>query len=231
MNPAVSAIIPAAGSGRRFGPKTPKLFFRVEGRPVLFYTLKNLSQAYAFREIFVAASPDSFKEIEKIARSLKLRSLRLVRGGATRAESVKNALVQVSAVSEWVLVHDAARPLVSRRIVLNALQAAKKTGGAVSAIPATATVKRVNPRGFITGTEDRRTLYLAQTPQVFKREQLLQRYRKLGKKALSLTDEAAFFDGTAVKVAAAEGSVSNLKITTPEDIELFRFYLKHGKKG
>ncbi len=228
MSP-VSAIVPAAGSGRRFGSRTPKLFFKIEGNPILFYTLKNLSGAYPFKEIFVASSPSYFKEIEKIGRALGLRSLRLVSGGATRAESVHNALLKIS--SDRVLVHDAARPLVTRAIVSRALKVARVSGGAVSAIPATATVKRVGPGGVIFRTEDRKTLYLAQTPQVFKKEDLLGRYRQLGKKAFKLTDEASFFDGTDTKVRVAEGSVSNLKITTLEDIELFRFYLKRGKRG
>ena len=231
MNGAVSAIVPAAGHGRRFGAKTSKIFFRAEGKPLLFYTLKNISNAYAFKEIIVAAHPADFEVIEKMARSLNLKSFRVLRGGATRAESVWRALLEVSSSSEWVLVHDAARPLVDRGVVLRTLETAKKFGGAVAALPATATVKRVDAHGVITGTEDRKGLYLAQTPQVFKRKKLLERYKKLGKKAFRLTDEASFFDQTGTKVGVALGSVSNFKVTTPEDRELFRFYLKHGKRG
>ena len=222
----ISAILPAAGSSRRFGLKKSKLFFKVDGKPILFYTLKNISRAYRFREILIASHPDNFKEIQKIASALGLRSIVLVPGGATRAESVRNALSRVSAKSDWVLVHDAARPLVSRRIILDALKSAKKTGGAITAIPVTATVKRAGPDKVITKTEDRAALYLAQTPQVFKKEKLLGRYKALGNKAMKLTDEASFFDGSGMKVMIAPGEESNLKITTFEDIELFRFYLK-----
>ena len=224
----VSAIVPAAGRGRRFGSKTSKLFFNVDRKPIFFYTLRNLSASYRFDEILIAAHPDDFARIKKIITALKLHHARLVTGGETRAESVRNALHEASDAAEWVVVHDAARPLVSRPIVERALAAAQKTGGAISAYPVTATVKRVAGE-IIAGTEDRRTLYLAQTPQVFRKEKLLERYRKLGKKALSLTDEASFFDGTGTRVAVALGAVSNLKITTPEDVDLFRFYLKHGR--
>ncbi len=225
----VTAILPAAGKGRRFGTKTSKLFFKIGGKPVLYYTLKNLSRAYPFAEILVAADPDSFREIARIAVPLKIKNFKIIAGGATRAESVLNALKQASDSSEWALVHDAARPLVTGKIVKDVLRAAQKTGGAITAVPATATVKRVGKSG-ITGTEDRQSLFLAQTPQVFKRKALLERYRALGKKALSLTDEASFFDGTALRVQIAEGAVSNLKITTPEDAQLFRFYLQNRRR-
>ena len=109
MNGAVSAIVPAAGHGRRFGAKTSKIFFRAEGKPLLFYTLRNISSAYAFKEIVVAAHPADFKVVEKMARFLNLKSFRVVGGGATRAESVWNALLEVSGSSEWVLVHEIGR--------------------------------------------------------------------------------------------------------------------------
>ena len=222
----VAAIIPAAGKGRRFGLGIPKLFMKVEGRPVLFYTLKNLCRAYSFKQIFIAADPVHFEAIQKIVRLLNLRNVQLVRGGSTRAQSVKNALLQVSGGVEWILVHDAARPMVSKRIIRSTIAMAQGAGGAIAAIPVTATVKRVNSRGIILKTEDRRKLYLAQTPQVFHREKLLQRYKKLGSRAFTLTDEASFFDGTAAGVRMVPGAVENIKITTTEDINVLRYYLK-----
>lgn len=227
---SVSAIVPAAGKGRRFGSKTPKLFAEVEGKPVLFYTLKNLAAAYPFKQILVATDPSHFARIGAILKSLKLRNAYLVRGGATRAESVGNALAHASCC-EWAVVHDAARPLVSKKIVRSALAAAQKSGGAVVAVPATSTVKRADARGRVLRTEDRSSLYLAQTPQVFRTRSLLDRYRALGRRASSLTDEASFFDGTAVRVAISPGAASNLKVTTPEDLDLVRFYLQKRPRG
>ena len=227
----VSAIIPAAGKSRRFDSKTPKLFVKVGGKPVLFYTLKNISGAFSFLEIIIASDPFHFKTIEKIISSSGIKNARLVRGGATRAESVRNGLLSCSEKTDWVLVHDAARPLVSREVVRRALKAAQGAEGAVSALPATATVKRVKTGGAISGTEDRNTLWLAQTPQIFKKKALIGRYKKLGRKSSALTDEAAFFDGTGANVRVALGAANNFKITTPEDIELFRFYLSRTKRG
>ncbi len=224
---SVAAIVPAAGKGRRFGP-LPKLFVKVGGRPVLYYTLKNLSRAYPFHCIVIASDPAYFKLIDKIARSLGLANARIVKGGETRAESVRNALL-AAAGADWALVHDAARPMVTPNIVRGAIAVARKRGGAVAALPATATVKRAGAGGKIIGTEDRESLYLAQTPQVFRRETLLDRYKKLKRKAFLLTDEAAFFDGTNTGVWLAPGSPQNLKITTAEDLDIFKFYLKRAQ--
>lgn len=223
--PVISAIIPAAGKGKRFGSGTPKLFVSAGGKPILYHTLKNIADSWPFAEVIIASDPLYFRPVQKIIRSLGLTNARVVKGGLTRAESVRNALSRVSETSDWVLIHDAARPLVSRRIVRGVVAEALKQGAAIAALPATATVKRV-ARHRIRGTEDRRFLYLAQTPQLFKKQQLLTRYERLGSKAFNLTDEASFFDGTRIKVSVAPGAVSNLKITTREDLELFKFYLK-----
>ncbi len=228
---SVTAIVPAAGKGRRFG-RRPKLFVNVDGRPLLYYTLKNLCGAYPFESVIIATDLAYFERVGKIALALGLKNVHLVKGGATRAESVKNALL-AAGHSEWALVHDAARPLVSRRIVRGAIDVARKRGGAVVSIPATSTVKRVGAGGKVMRTEDRESLYLAQTPQVFRRKKLLERYKKLGTRALRLTDEASFFDGVGQGGWVVPGSSRNLKVTTAEDLDIFKFYLKRteNKRG
>jgi 2-C-methyl-D-erythritol 4-phosphate cytidylyltransferase len=140
---------------------------------------------------------------------------------------VRRGLRALSKDSEWVLVHDAARPLVSRAVVRRTLKAARSSGVALCALPVTATVKRLySERPVVRGTEDRRVFYLAQTPQVFRRSLLLSRYRALGRRALSATDEAALFDRSRVRVRVAAGETRNIKVTTREDLKLIKFYLK-----
>lgn len=224
---SVAAIVPAAGKGRRFGSR-PKLFVNVAGRPLLYYTLKNLCGAYPFDSIIIATEPKHFARVINITRSLGLKNVHLVKGGGTRAESVKNALLAAGR-SEWALVHDAARPMVTRRIIRGALAVARRKGGAVVSVPATSTVKRIAQGGRVLGTEDRESLYLAQTPQVFRRKKLLERYEKLGARACRLTDEAAFFDGVARGAWVAPGSPNNIKITTAEDLDIFKLYLKKSR--
>ena len=223
----VAALVPAAGRGRRLGNKTPKPFIKILGKPLLVYTLENLNKAGPFHEIIVAVEKGRVRSTEALLKRWGLGSARVVAGGSTRAESVRQAVFSVSDDCELVLVHDAARPAVSARCVRGVIQAAKKSGAAVCALPATATVKLGGPRfGKVFRTLDRRRIYLAQTPQVFGRKKLLERYRLLGKKALTATDEAALFDGSGAAALLVPGEAGNLKITTAEDLRLFRFYLR-----
>jgi len=226
----VAAVIAAAGKGKRLKTKVPKSFLPVSGKPILAWTLLNLARAYGFEEIIVTAGRAELGRMRDLAKRQGLRRVRVVAGGKTRALSVKNGVASVSPACDWVLVHDAARPLVSARLVKAILEAAKKSGAAICALRATVTIKKTDIRGkAVLGTEDRRRIFLAQTPQVFKKELLLQRYAALGRKISSLTDEASFFDGTHVVVQVVPGETRNIKITTPEDLDLFKYYLKKSK--
>ena len=221
----VAAIVAAAGAGKRLKAGKPKPFIRVMGKPLLAHTLSHLERSFRFSEILVAVHPRRIREAEALARRYSLENVRFVAGGKTRAQSVRSAVLASSPESRWVLIHDAARPMVRGALVRGLLRAAGKTGAAICAIPATATVKKVDVRrGIALSTEDRRSLWLAQTPQVFKKALLLDRYEKLGEKASRCTDEAALFDGSSVKVRVVLGDPSNIKVTTPEDLEWFKVY-------
>ena len=223
----VAAIVPAAGIGKRLKSATPKSLVRIFGKPLLAYALANLKKSFSFEEIIAAVPPRQSASVRRLLRRYSLKGVRLVPGGKTRAESVKNALASVSGRCDWVLVHDAARPMVSPPLVRRLLREAARTGAAISAVPVSSTVKRVNTRtGTVLGTIDRRTVYLAQTPQVFRKSWLVGQYDRLGARALRLTDEASFFEGSGVRVKAVMGDPRNIKITTLEDIKLFKFFLK-----
>ena len=227
MKLRVAAIVPAAGKGRRLKSKTPKPLVPVAGKPLLAHTLINLKKSFPFTEIILAVDPSQEESIGRLLKKYGLRGVRVVEGGKTRSQSVLNGLSGISKECDWALVHDAARPFVNGRLVRRLLEAAKKTGAAICALPATATVKAVNAGDkTIIRTEDRGRLYLAQTPQVFKKGLLLKRYQALGKKAFRATDEAALFDRSGVRVKVIEGEVGNIKITTAQDLKLMKFYLK-----
>ena len=228
----VAAIVPAAGRGRRFRGKTPKLFVSLRGKPVLVHTLERLVRSFRFEEVLVMTASADIKKTEKLLKRFRLAGpWRVSVGGRTRAESVKRGFEQVSKKSDWVLIHDGARPCIGKALVLRTLTAAKATGAALCAMPATATVKKVDVRrGVVLGTEDRRSLYLAQTPQVFRKDLLSSRYRALGRKALEATDEAALFDGSRIAVRVIEGDARNIKVTTVEDGELLKQTLKKWPK-
>ncbi|MBI3252283.1 MAG: 2-C-methyl-D-erythritol 4-phosphate cytidylyltransferase [Candidatus Omnitrophica bacterium] len=224
----VALIVPAAGRGRRLGSKKPKPFVPVLGRPLLAHTLERLSRSFSFSEMIVAVDAARLKNAARLAKRFRLsRKIKFVSGGRTRARSVQNALLAVSEKSDWVLVHDAARPLVSRRLVRRLLSAAKETGAAIAALPATATVKQSDVRRRrIVKTLDRDVIFLAQTPQVFRKNLLAARARSWGKAGGGFTDEARLFEGSAVRVRIVEGDPRNIKVTTKEDMELFKFYAR-----
>ena len=226
----VAAIVPAAGRGERFKSKVPKPFVLVRGEPMLVRTLRNLLASHAFEEVIVLTERTQLNRAKNILKRHGLSTVRVECGGATRADSVRRGLFSLSGSAEWVLVHDAARPLVNKAVVFRTLEAAKSSGAALCVTPVTATVKRLRPaRNVVWSTEDRRGLCLAQTPQVFRRDLLLSRYRALGKKALKATDEAALFDKSAVRVRVVEGDVKNIKVTTKEDMELVKYYIRRGE--
>lgn len=223
----VSAVVPAGGRGVRLKLKTPKPFIEVSGKPLLVLTLERLARTYRFEEIVVPVEPFRAREVERLLSKYGLGNVRVVAGGRTRAESVRNGVLALNQKSEWVLIHDAARPLVTPGLVRRILSEARKTGGAICALQATATVKRVSRDLSISGTEARETLYLAQTPQVFKAKDLLWRYEALGATALDRTDEAALFDGTSVRIRVVSGEAQNIKITTSEDLVFLDALLGH----
>ncbi|MGH7198244.1 MAG: 2-C-methyl-D-erythritol 4-phosphate cytidylyltransferase [Candidatus Omnitrophota bacterium] len=224
----IAAIVPAAGRGRRLKTKQPKAFVPLLGKPLLIHTLTNLKRSFPFEEMIVAAAASRMKSVRRLLARYRLGRVRVVRGGGSRAESVRNGVASLSVRCEWVLIHDAARPFVGRGLVRRLLQSARRTGAAICVLPATATVRRIDPKRKVAlGTEDRESLVLVQTPQVFKKNDLLARYKLFGKKALAATDEAALFDGSRIKVSIVPGEPRNIKITTKEDLELCRFYMKN----
>lgn len=223
----VAAVIPAAGRGARLKSKSPKAFVNVLGRPLLARTLDSLLNAYPFDEVLVMVDPAHVLKARQLLKREGFKQVRVEAGGPTRAESVKRGVLALNGRASWVLVHDAARPLIDKRTVARTLKAARASGAALCVSPVIATVKKLGPsRDVVLGTEDRQRLCLAQTPQVFRRDLLLSRYRVLGQKALEATDEAALFDRSPVRVRVVEGSPRNLKVTTPEDLDLLKYYLR-----
>ena len=225
----VGAIVPAAGRGKRLGGKIPKAFVRIAGAPLFIHTLRALLRAYPFSEAILVTDASYLARARKLLRDYRLKKVRAVAGGATRAASVKNGLLALSPSVRTAAVHDAARPMVPASVVRRTVAAGRKNGGAICALPVSSTVKRLfGRRPIVRGTENRDELVLAQTPQVFDKAMLLARYRTLGARAMGATDEAALFDGTRVRVRVVEGAERNFKITTKKDLELFKHFVGNG---
>ncbi|HXF42153.1 MAG TPA: 2-C-methyl-D-erythritol 4-phosphate cytidylyltransferase [Pyrinomonadaceae bacterium] len=220
------AIIAAGGSGKRFNSGIPKQFTCLLDRPIISYSIEAF-RASGEIDCIIAAVPQDYLS-SPIIEGLGLDII--VCGGQTRAQSVLNALEEVDKSFEFVIVHDAARPLVTTREIKNVISDAKKYGAACLVAPITDTVKEVSDDGFIVQSPDRARLKRALTPQAFRREILLEALSVAGTSE-SVTDESSALEIIGRKVKAVEGSSLNIKITTHEDFLLAEWILKTKAAG
>jgi 2-C-methyl-D-erythritol 4-phosphate cytidylyltransferase len=237
----VTAILPAAGLGTRMGAEMPKQFLELDGVPVLLFTLRRLA---ACPEITSFVIPTRGDELDSVAAGVAAQDLgrpvQVVRGGDTRQDSVANALLEVPNEAEFILVHDAVRPLVTRSQIERVIAEAAVCDAAILGVPAMDTVKevkRATPQGgvtdvaLITATIPRERVVLAQTPQVFRASLLLEAFARARHDGVTASDEAGLVERLGRDVHVVAGSERNLKITLPGDIELAEFYLRRERAG
>ena len=210
----VSAIIAAGGRGSRFGSSQPKQLQTLAGVPILKRTVDAFLQGYAFDEVVVALPSDL-----AVNPPSYLDSVIIVEGGERRQDSVANAFRAVAPSSQIIVIHDAARPLVSSALIERTIDAAAKHGAAIAALQARDTVKRTDGSRIIRGTIPREEVFLAQTPQAF-RVGVLRDALALASTAAAATDEAMLAEQAGHSVYLVDGDPRNLKITTPEDLEI-----------
>ena len=234
----VVAIVPAAGLGVRMaggrsaqGAAPPKQLLELDGVPILFWTLRRLATCARLRELIVAVRPADYAGVEaRLAEESYAARVRLVEGGESRQESVANALHQVPPDTDLVLVHDAVRPLIEPVLIERVLDAAAETGAAIAGLPASDTVKQVEPAGgghhsHISVTIPRERIVLAQTPQVFRFDWLREAVEAAAADGFRGSDEAMLVERLGRTVTVVMGSPRNIKITTPADLDLARFFL------
>jgi 2-C-methyl-D-erythritol 4-phosphate cytidylyltransferase len=218
------AIIPAAGSGTRFGGALPKQFIELAGAPILVHTLRRFVACAEIGAVVVALPIDKVAEFQEQIKNFALsKPIFCVNGGAERSDSIFNALAAVADLKpEIVAVHDAVRPFVTPAQIAAVIAKAKEVGAAILALPATDTIKEVD-NGLIQRTLDRRRIWRAQTPQAFRYELLLRANREAhaaGLPSALTTDDALLVERLGVPIAVVEGSPHNIKITAPEDLVL-----------
>ncbi len=234
----VFVIIPAAGLGTRMAvpsakgrkPATPKQFTEIRGVPVLIHTLRRFMAVPQVSEIHVAArKPENEGLQARLDRERFPRKVHVVEGGEHRQESVANALARVhAAADDLVLVHDAVRPLVDLEIIENVITAAARHGAAIAGVPAVDTVKQVDRTAdgaIVSSTIPRQHVVLAQTPQGFRYDVLRKAFDHALADGFTGTDEASLVEREGHEVAVVMGSPRNIKITTPDDLELAEFFL------
>lgn len=239
----VVIIIPAAGLGTRMAspggakgkkPAASKQFTELGGTPILIHTLRKFAAVPAVSEIHIALRKDEISGfhawLEKEGRNILQKKVNLVEGGEHRQQSVANALAGVTAAPDAVvLVHDAVRPFVTPAIIEDVIRAAQKYGAAIAGFPAVDTVKQVERTAdgaVITATVPRERVVMAQTPQGFRYDVIKKAFDEATADGFMGTDEASLVERSGHQVAVVMGSVRNIKITTPADLELAEFYLK-----
>lgn len=221
-----SAIVVAAGAGRRLESDIPKAFVLVAGHPMLYHSLRAIGAVRSIVEAVIAlpAGAEQAARREVMAAGLEL-PVKLAAGGAERQDSVRIALELTSAESDLVIVHDAARPFASSALFEACLEAASRAGGAIAAIPVSDTLKRVEDR-IIRATVARAGLYQAQTPQAFRRDLLTTAHRNADPNEVAATDDAELVERVGGRVEIVEGSAANLKITTRADLDFAEAFAK-----
>lgn len=211
----VSAIIAAAGASSRFGGRRPKQLVELAGRPILQHSVEAFLCCDIVDDLVVVLPPGLAASPPAYLRST-VKPIEIVAGGIRRQDSVAAAFARIAGRADVVVVHDAARPLVTDALIRRTVAAAARGGAAIAALPARDTVKRVDASGHVTATLRREEIYLAQTPQAF-RADVLRDALACGDDA---TDEAMLAERVGHAVTVVEGDPRNLKITTPDDLSL-----------
>jgi len=202
------------------GGRVPKQFLSLGGQPLVLHSLRVLQASPAVDEIILAVPQGEMEYClrEIVAKHHFTKVTKVVPGGAERQDSVRHALEAVHEEVDVVLVHDAVRPFVTERMVEQVVATARAKGAAIIALPMKDTVKQVGADQVIERTVDRAGLWLAQTPQAFRRDRLLAAHRKAHAEGVRATDDAYLMEWCGHSVSVVEGSGENIKVTRPEDM-------------
>jgi 2-C-methyl-D-erythritol 4-phosphate cytidylyltransferase len=217
-----AVILPAAGKSSRFGdPKQKKIYAELDGRAVWLRAVEPFVNREDVAQMILAIAPEDRELFERRYRaSVAFMNIQVIEGGAERTDTVAKALEMVDSRCEFIAIHDAARPCLDLELIDAVFAAARRHGAALLATPVAETVKRVGDDRLTRETIPREGLYLAQTPQVFRRDLLFKAYAQRSRTAPKATDDCQLVEAMGHPCAIVEGSPFNLKITTGEDLKL-----------
>ena len=225
-----TAIVLAAGQGKRMHSKIQKQFMELDGMPVLCYSLRCFQESPLIQDIILVTGEESISYCkEEIVQKYGFTKVSaVIPGGKERYDSVYAGLCECRDC-EYVLIHDGARPFVTEEILKRGLQKVKETGACVIGMPSKDTVKLSDEEGYVKETPNRKCVWTIQTPQIFLYSLIREAHDSIRQKDMSkITDDAMVVEQeTGAKVALAEGSYQNIKITTPEDLDIAEAFLKH----
>lgn len=230
-----AAVVLAAGSGKRMNAGVKKQYMEIAGRPVLYYSLKAFEESF-IDEIVLVVSQDEIEQVqESYVNQYGFQKIsRIVVGGKERYHSVACGLQAVRQDCDFVFIHDSARPMLTQEILQRAYRAVQEEEACVVGVPSKDTVKIADEQGYVSVTPNRSLVWNVQTPQVFSYplvysayEELLQKEQELLAAGVQITDDAMVVEHLAHhKVKLVEGSYENIKITTPEDVQIAERYLQ-----
>lgn len=222
-----TAVIVAAGKGKRMGTEISKQFLPLCGKEILAHTVEKFEKAACIRDIILVTGGDALQDVRQMVQEYGWKKIiSVTEGGKERQDSVFLGLQQVPQDTEIVLIHDGVRPFVTEEILERSIAAAKEIGGCVAGVPAKDTIKVCDAEGFAIATPDRSTLRQIQTPQTFRRNEILAAYEKAKADGFLGTDDASVAEHSGFPVRVIMGSYSNIKITTKEDLLIGAAFLK-----
>jgi 2-C-methyl-D-erythritol 4-phosphate cytidylyltransferase len=213
----ITVLIPAAGFGERMNLDLAKPLVKLKNKPIIIYTLEIFESHPLIDEIVLIFNKEGLQVVRDFVKEYKLKKVaRVIAGGATRKESVRNGLEVVDSKTKFVVIHDGVRPFVDEGCITRVIEEAKECGAAVLGVPVKSTMKKIKPNMEVDSTLKREQIWEIQTPQVFERELIQKAYLTASKH--SVPDDAALVELMGKKVRVVMGSYFNIKITTQEDL-------------
>lgn len=220
QNKTIGVILAAGGVGSRMKTSIPKQFLMLKGKPIILHSLEVFNSIPEIAEVVIVCAPEFrtqfFSDQEMF--NINKTTITFANPGSRRQDSVYNGLQSMTMEHEWICIHDAARPYITKPLVERVFIEAQKHGSATAAVPLKFTIKEANAQGMVVNTPDRSALWEIQTPQIIRSNLLKEGFEYANQHQLTVTDDVSLIELLGNEVKLAEGCYSNLKITTPEDL-------------
>ncbi|AMA74477.1 MULTISPECIES: 2-C-methyl-D-erythritol 4-phosphate cytidylyltransferase [Aneurinibacillus] len=227
MKVNIGVVIAAAGQGKRMGGSVKKQFIELGGKPVLLHTLSLFIGLEHVKEIIVVTAEEDMECTQELLRGY--RGVRVIPGGAERQDSVYLGLKALRSV-EYVMIHDSARPFLTRPTLLKLIEALRAKRAAILAVPVKDTIKRTDAEGIVVDTPPRKSLWAVQTPQAFALSDIIRAHERAREEGFIGTDDASLLERMGQTVHIVEGEYTNIKLTTPEDLVFGEAILERRKE-
>lgn len=222
MDNSLGIVIVSAGKGSRMGTLESKQYLLLQDKPIIIHTLEVFSRMPLVKEIVLVTGQEDVERAQEWVQKYHLDKVcKVIAGGSERQHSVYKGLLELQ--TEWVMVHDGVRPFVDPVDIQECYEVALRTGATVLAVPVKDTIKIVDESGIIVETPDRQSLWAIQTPQTFRVSDLLRSHQEAQKSGFLGTDDSMLVERIGIPVTVVKGSYSNIKITTPDDLEYAAF--------